>query len=62
MVFQKMILRIYLIFFTTKAQQGTGLGLSVSYSIIRDHGGDIEVKSELDKGTTFTINLPIKTE
>ena len=49
-------------FFTTKAQQGTGLGLSVSYGIIRDHGGDIEVKSELDKGTTFTINLPIKTE
>ena len=49
-------------FFTTKAQQGTGLGLSVSYDIIRDHGGDIEVKSELDKGTTFTINLPIKTE
>jgi two-component system NtrC family sensor kinase len=49
-------------FFTTKAQQDTGLGLSVSYGIIRDHGGDIEVKSELDKGTTFTINLPIKTE
>ena len=49
-------------FFTTKAQQGAGLGLSVSYGIIRDHGGDIEVKSELDKGTTFTINLPIKTE
>ena len=49
-------------FFTTKAQQGTGLGLSVSYGIIRDDGGDIEVKSELDKGTTFTINLPIKTE
>ena len=49
-------------FFTIKAQQGTELGLSVSYGIIRDHGGDIEVKSELDKGTTFTINLPIKTE
>ena len=49
-------------FFTTKAQQGTGLGLSVSYGISRDHGGDIEVKSELDKGTTFTRNLPIKTE
>ena len=49
-------------FFTTKAQQGTEFGLSVSYGIIRDHGGDIEVKSELDKGATFTINLPIKTE
>ena len=62
MVFQKIILRIYLILFLPLKPQGTGLGLSVSYDIIRDHGGDIEVKSELDKGTTFTINLPIKTE
>ena len=58
----EMILRIYLILFLPLKPQGTGLGLSVSYGIIRDHGGDIEVKSELDKGTTFTINLPIKTE
>jgi len=56
------IVNLFDSFFTTKAQQGTGLGLSVSYGIIRDHGGDIEGKSELDKGTTFTINLPIKTE
>jgi PAS domain S-box-containing protein len=48
-------------FFTTKdAEQGTGLGLSISYGIIRDHGGDIEVESELDKGTTFIISIPIK--
>jgi PAS domain S-box-containing protein len=48
-------------FYTTKnKEQGTGLGLSISYGIIQDHGGDIEVKSELDKGTTITVSLPIK--
>jgi PAS domain S-box-containing protein len=50
-------------FFTTKdEEQGTGLGLSISYGIIQDHGGDIEVESELDKGTTFVVSLPIKRE
>ncbi|MDF2841401.1 MAG: hypothetical protein K0Q99_2173, partial [Clostridia bacterium] len=44
-------------FFTTK-RAGTGLGLSVCYKIIRDHGGKIEVESELGKGTSFTIELP----
>jgi signal transduction histidine kinase len=48
-------------FYTTKnAEQGTGLGLSISYGIIQDHGGNIEVKSELDEGAIFTISLPIK--
>jgi two-component system, NtrC family, sensor kinase len=47
-------------FYTTKASgQGTGLGLSIVYSIIRTHGGYIEAKSELDKGTTFSVFLPI---
>ena len=50
-------------FFTTKGSgQGTGLGLSIVYNIIRTHGGYIEVKSEVDKGTTFSIFLPFDTE
>ena len=46
-------------FFTTKTQgKGTGLGLSVSLGIIRKHGGDIRVDSQMSKGTTFTVLLP----
>lgn len=46
-------------FFTTKAVgEGTGLGLSVSYGIIQDHGGSIEVSSEEGSGSTFTILMP----
>lgn len=48
-------------FFTTKTEsvQGVGLGLSVCYGFIKDHGGDIEVASEEGKWTTFTITLPV---
>jgi len=48
-------------FFTTKGVgQGTGLGLSISYGIIKKHGGDIRVRSEVGKGTEFIITLPVK--
>jgi PAS domain S-box-containing protein len=46
-------------FFTTKGAQGTGLGLSVSYSIIERHKGSISVASELGSGSVFMIDLPI---
>ena len=45
-------------FYSTKAIKGTGLGLSVSYGIIKSHGGDISVESEVGQGTTFIITLP----
>jgi signal transduction histidine kinase len=47
-------------FFTTKAD-GTGLGLSISYGIIKEHGGEISVRSVPGKGTTFLVELPITT-
>ncbi|HUU70115.1 MAG TPA: PAS domain S-box protein [Planctomycetota bacterium] len=49
--------RIFDPFFTTKPR-GTGLGLSISYTIIAEHGGQIEVESEVGRGTTFTITVP----
>jgi len=51
--------RIFDAFFTTKdSVKGVGLGLSVCYGFITDHGGDIKVESEPDEGTTFIITLP----
>jgi two-component system NtrC family sensor kinase len=52
--------KIFDSFFTTKGEvKGVGLGLSVCYGFIKDHGGDIQVDSQEGSGTTFTITLPI---
>lgn len=52
------IRRIFTPFFTTKGSGHTGLGLSVAHEIISEHGGRIEVESEIGKGSTFTVVLP----
>jgi two-component system NtrC family sensor kinase len=55
--------RLFEPFFTTKeVGKGTGLGLAISYSIIQKHHGTIDVKSELGKGSTFTVKLPLTEE
>ena len=57
---EKHLKRIFDSFFTTKDSiKGVGLGLSVCYGFIKDHGGDIQVRSEVGTGTTFTITFPI---
>jgi signal transduction histidine kinase len=50
--------QIFQPFYTSK-DTGTGLGLSICHKIVQDHGGLIEVESELGKGTTFRISLPL---
>ena len=47
-------------FFTTRRPLGTGLGMSCVYSIIKSHEGRVEVESEIGKGTTFHLNIPIR--
>ena len=55
--------RIFDPFFTTKpVGKGTGLGLSICYGIIKKMGGDIDVRSVVDDGTTFTITIPARME
>jgi two-component system NtrC family sensor kinase len=57
---QKVLDKIFQPFFTTKPTgQGTGLGLSLSYDIVKAHGGEIKVNTKENEGTEFTIQLPI---
>jgi len=57
---QKILDKIFQPFFTTKPTgQGTGLGLSLSYDIVKAHGGEIKVETEESQGTSFTILLPV---
>jgi two-component system NtrC family sensor kinase len=53
--------KLFAPFFTTKETgKGTGLGLAISYGIIQSHNGDIEVESQVGKGSTFRIKLPVE--
>lgn len=53
--------RIFDPFFTTKDPgQGTGLGLTIAFGVIKEHGGNIVVRSQIGKGSTFTVRIPIK--
>ena len=59
---EEVIDKIFDPFFTTKDStegMGMGLGLAVSYGIVKSHGGDVIVSSKLDQGTTFTVRLPL---
>jgi signal transduction histidine kinase len=57
---KKVLDKIFQPFFTTKPTgQGTGLGLSLSYDIIKTHGGEIKVETEEGIGTTFSILIPV---
>jgi len=62
-IFPDNITHIFDPFYTTKeVGEGTGLGLSICYGVITEHGGKIYAESELGKGTTFTIELPVLKE
>jgi signal transduction histidine kinase/pSer/pThr/pTyr-binding forkhead associated (FHA) protein len=53
---------LFTLFSSTKGARGTGIGLAVSDKIVREHGGQIVVASEPGKGSTFTIELPVRSE
>jgi PAS domain S-box len=55
---EELLHKIFEPYFTTKVD-GTGLGLTMTYKVVKEHGGDIRVQSESGKGTCFTITLPV---
>jgi len=58
---QKILDKIFQPFFTTKPTgQGTGLGLSLAYDIVKTHGGEMKVETKEGEGAEFSINLPLK--
>lgn len=52
---------IFTLFVSTKGSKGTGLGLTVSRKILREHGGDIHASSRLGEGSTFVLEFPLRT-
>ena len=57
---QKVLDKIFQPFFTTKPTgQGTGLGLSLSYDIVKAHGGELKVETKEGEGSEFVISLPV---
>jgi len=58
---QKVLDKIFQPFFTTKPTgQGTGLGLSLAYDIVKSHGGELKVETKENEGSAFTIQIPLK--
>ena len=59
-ILQKVLDKIFQPFFTTKPTgQGTGLGLSMSYDIIKAHGGELKVESREGEGAVFVVLIPV---
>ncbi len=50
--------KIFTLFFSSKGSKGTGLGLFISNNIIKQHGGEIKIRSTLGEGTKFNIKIP----
>ena len=57
----EMLADIFTLFVSTKGSKGTGLGLTVSRKILREHGGDIRASSRLGEGSTFVLDFPLET-